>query len=87
MEYLASAFTKQSDLANQIIVESNSENQDQFLARKIEIVQTKKVNVDQLGIYMSQEGPKSPCCGKTKGKRGSKSLKELRELEGLSKDQ
>ena len=36
---------------------------------------------------MSQEGPKSPCFGKTKGKRGRKSLKELRESKGLSKDQ
>ena len=36
---------------------------------------------------MSLDGPKSPCCGKTKGKRGRKTLKELRELEGLNKDQ
>ena len=86
MEDLASTFPKELDLTNQIISERNSEIQEQLPARKIDIVQTTKVNLEQLGIYMSQEGPKSPCCGKTKSKRGRKSLKELRESEGLSKD-
>ena len=36
---------------------------------------------------MNQEGRTSPNCGKPKGKRGRKSLKELREFEGLAREQ
>ena len=46
-----------------------------------------EVNLDHLGIYMYQEGLKSSCCGKVKGKRGRKYLKDLREADGLSREQ
>ena len=36
---------------------------------------------------MNQEGLSSPKYGRVKGKRGRKSLKELREVDGLSKEQ
>ena len=36
---------------------------------------------------MNQEGLTTPICGKTKQKRGRKSLKELREAAGQVKDQ
>ena len=36
---------------------------------------------------MNQEGLKTPICGRTKQKRGRKSLKELREAAGQVKDQ
>ena len=41
----------------------------------------------ELGLHMNQEGRISPISGKPKGKRGRKSLKELRESEGLAKEQ
>ena len=37
---------------------------------------------EQLGISMNQEGIRNPRYGKSKVKRGRKSLKELREVEG-----
>ena len=40
-----------------------------------------------LGIQENQEGISSPRYGRVKGKRGRKSLKELREVEGLCKEQ
>jgi hypothetical protein len=67
--------------------ENNTENQEHITESKIDIVQIAEGNIGQLGICMSQEGPKHPCCGKAKGKRGRKSLKELRETESLKKDQ
>ena len=44
-------------------------------------------NQQELGLYMNQEGLSSPIFGKIKGKRGRKTLKELREIEGLSREQ
>ena len=40
-----------------------------------------------LGIQMNQEGLSSPRFGKYKRKRGKKSLKELREADGLCREQ
>ena len=36
---------------------------------------------------MNQAGLSSPVCGRSKGRRGRKSLKELREANGLCKEQ
>ena len=41
----------------------------------------------EFGILMNQEGLTSPRYGKLKRKRGRKSLKELRESEGLAREQ
>ena len=41
----------------------------------------------EFGILMNQEGLSSPIYGKLKRKRGRKSLKELRESEGLAREQ
>ena len=41
----------------------------------------------ELGLLMNQEGKISPITGKPKGKRGRKSLKELRESKGLAREQ
>ena len=41
----------------------------------------------ELGIEMNQEGLTSPKYGKPKGKRGRRSLKNLREVEGLAREQ
>ena len=85
-EDTVSALSNQSDLAKQIFSEFGTEYQEHALSDKVEIVQTTEIHLEQLGIYMSQEGSKSPNCGRIKGKRGRKSLKELREAEGLSKE-
>ena len=87
MEDMKATFIKQSGILNHIMEENNTENQEQITESKIDIVHTAEDNIGQLGICMSQEGPKFPCFGKTKGKRGRKSLKELRESESLNKDQ
>ena len=39
-----------------------------------------------LCMHMNQEELSSPIYGKSKGKRGRKSLKELREVEGLCRE-
>ena len=36
---------------------------------------------------MNQEGLKSSICGKMKGKRGRRSLKELRQVDGHNREQ
>ena len=87
MEDMKTTFINQSGILNQIMEENNTENQEQITKSKIDIVQTAEGNIGQLGICMTQEGPKFPCYGKTKGKRGRKSLKELRETESLNKEQ
>ena len=48
---------------------------------------TNNNNYEYLGILMNQEGIKVSRCGKMKVKRGSKSLKELREVDGQAKEQ
>ena len=39
-----------------------------------------------LGLHMNHEGLSSPIFGKLKGRRGRKTLKELRETEGLCRE-
>ena len=87
MEDMKTKFTKQAGILNQIMEEDNTENQEHVSGHKSNIVQTAEGNFEQLGICMSQEGPKFPCCGKIRGKRGRKSLKELTESESHNKDQ
>ena len=87
MEDTKATLVRQTGILNQIMEEDNTETQELQQRHKIDIVQTSENNIDQLGICMSQEGPKHPCCGKIRGKRGRKSLKELRESESLNKDQ
>jgi hypothetical protein len=41
----------------------------------------------ELGIAMNQEGLTTPNYGKPKAKRGRRSLKDLRETEGLAREQ
>ena len=87
MEDTKAALVRQTGILNQIMEEDNIGTQELQQRHKIDIVQTAENNIDQLGICMSQEGPKRPCCGKIKGKRGRKSLKEIREAESHNKDQ
>ena len=87
MEDMKTVFAKQTNILKQIMAKNNNENQEQQSEQKIDTVQTTESNMDQLGINMSQEGPKFPSYGKIRGKRGRKSLKELRESESLNKDQ
>lgn len=41
----------------------------------------------EFGIHMNHEVLTSPICSKPKGKRGRRSLKDLREAEGLAREQ
>lgn len=43
--------------------------------------------IEFLGIQRNQDSLSSPIFGKIKGKRGRRSLKDLREAEGLSREQ
>ena len=45
------------------------------------------IHQQEFRICMNQEGLVSLVYGKPKGKRGRKSLKEIRETEGLARDQ
>ena len=58
-----------------------SEEGNTSTAQELGIVQ------QELGIEMNQEGLSSPIYGKPKRKRGRSSLKNLREVEGLAREQ
>lgn len=60
MEDLATEFTSQTSLAKQIPSKVELKEQDQSIIEKKDTVKIAEANLDQLGIYMSQEGPKSP---------------------------
>jgi hypothetical protein len=60
---------------------------DEAEGKVSEEVFTAQNNMEYLGIQMNQEGLSSPKYGRVKGKRGRKSLKELREAAGLSREQ
>lgn len=45
------------------------------------------INQAQLGIFMNQEGIRTPRYGSSKSKRGRKYLKELREADGQDREQ
>ena len=70
-------------LITEIISEDQQEGEVSSIAEKV----LDEQNLDKLGIAMNQEGLTTPICGKTKQKRGRKSLKELREAAGQVKDQ
>ena len=70
-------------LITEIIAEEQQEGEVSSIVEKI----LDEQNLDKLGIAMNQEGLITPICGKTKQKRGRKSLKELREAAGQVKDQ
>ena len=57
------------------------------VGNKISITQNAKKYLEHLGIQMNQEGLSSPKYGKVKGKRGRRSLKELRVVDRLSREQ
>ena len=56
------------------------------MSNKIPIIQNAKNDLEHLGIQMNQQGLNSPNFGRVKGKRGRKSLKELREVDGQARE-
>ena len=70
-------------LITEIILEDQQEGEVSDIAKQA----LNEGNIDKLGIAINQEWLKTPICGRTKQKRGRKSLKELREAAGQVKDQ
>ena len=76
-----------SDTVCQMIKELVQEEKECNPENIFSVAKMAEANLDQLRIQMNQEGIKSHICGKMKGKRGRKSLKELREVDGHNKEQ
>ena len=76
-----------SSMYSQFLKELAQEEKNGSPESKIGAAKKVEANLDQLGIQMNQEGIKSTICGKMKDKRGRKSLKELREVDGHNKKQ
>ena len=70
-------------LVKEIISEANQVGKESKIAAKV----VKEQCLEKIGIAENQEGQKTPMCGKTKQKRGRKSLKELRESARQEKEQ
>lgn len=77
----------QSGLINQILRELENEDTKGEDSIILNAAQNAHNNMEQLGIQMNQEGLNSPKCRKVKVKRGRKSLKELREVDGHNREQ
>ena len=78
---------EENDLSDRIIQELEEEERDCMADGQTDNNFYIKNNTEQLGISMNQEGIKVPKYGKVKSKRGRKSLKELREVDGKAKEQ
>ena len=78
---------EQSRVVSQIISDLENEELDkQDVLKKSS--EHNLVDIPQhLGIYMNREGLSSPKYGRAKGKRGRRSLKELREADGHCREQ
>ena len=87
MEDLKNAVKDKPSVINQISSEIENEEVDKQSNCKISLVHSLRNDSQHLGIQMNQEGLSSPKYGRSKGKRGRKSLKELREAIGQCRDQ
>lgn len=77
----------QKDIINKIISELESENMEgNDIHKRSDDLKIGKA-IEFLGIQRNQDSLSSPIFGKIKGKRGRRSLKDLREAEGLSREQ
>ena len=74
------------DLRDKICSELESEEFEKIEECSSPTEQDLGIYLQKFGIYMNQEGLTTPVYGKPKGKRGRKSLKELREFEGLARE-
>ena len=73
-------------IINQIIRELKTEDMEGKVSNKISITHNAEKDLENLKIQMNQEGLSSPKYGKVKGKRSRRSLKELKEANGLSRE-
>ena len=78
---------ERDDLEDKICKELEAEEFENIDDWTTPTVHDLDVYQQELGLYMNQEGLTSPNFGKPKSKRGRKSLKEIREIEGLARDQ
>ena len=90
--------TATRDLKEIVNCDLNKDNLRNKVSRELEMeefgnigectsAQETEIQQQEFGICMNQEGLVSPVYGKSKGKRGRRSLKELRESEGLANEQ
>ena len=87
MEDLKNVVEEHPSIINQISSEIENKEVDKQSNYKISLVHSLRNDSQHLGSQMNQEGLSSPKYGRSKGKRGRKSLKELREAIGHCKDQ
>ena len=80
-------FLGKDDLGEKICIELEIEEFRMTGEWTPSTIQDLDIHQQKFGIYMNKEGLASPIYGKPKGKRGRRSLKELRESEGLARDQ
>ena len=78
---------KEVNIGNQICTELELEESDKTEEGFVLTEQELGIFQQELGIQMNQQGLTYPNYGKPKGKRGRRSLKELRETEGLAREQ
>ena len=78
---------EEDTLGIKICQELEMEDIDRTEDGNISTTQELDIFQQELGIEMNQEGLTSPKYGKPKRKRGRKSLKDLREIEGLAREQ
>ena len=77
----------QAEIIDKIINELEAENTEGKSNHKNKNDFRPEQATETLGIQQNQDSLSSPNFGKSKGKRGRKSLKDLREAEGLSREQ
>lgn len=77
----------QADIINKIIKELELENTEGKITQQYNKDSRLEKATKYLGIQQNQESLSSPNFGKSKGRRGRRSLKDLREAEGLSSEQ
>ena len=87
MDKIINKVEEQINIAEQILQEFKDEERSHYEGGQNDVINNAKDNIEQLGILMNQEGIKAPRYGKTKVKRGRKSLKELKEVDGQAKEQ
>ena len=73
-------------LIEQIMKELENEEKCEKEGKQHEISLNAQENIEQLGILMNQEGINTPKYSRLQAKRGRKSLKELKEVDGQAKE-
>ena len=76
------ALKEHQSIVEQILQELGSEEKEDKERKLSEIVKSEQENLEQLGIKMNQVGVKSPNFVRVNSKRGRRSIKGRREVDG-----